>query len=152
VVEHLATACVARANAPNVQRAHIVAVARSQEVCEQAEIGIDYLDGQTLARVVISALVDYESEVVSLKHEANVDHGAALSAEKHACLGEEETAADGHIVPRLALHEAGACDCKHDACDDCGVDDKADYRRDLLPLLLVNLIGIVLRGAIGLQL
>jgi len=83
VVDTQAAASVARTNAAHVQGAHVVTMSGAQKVCQQREVGKDDLDGQALSRLVVSALIYDESEVISLQHEAKVDQDATLAAQKH---------------------------------------------------------------------
>ena len=78
---------VARAGAAHIKRACVVAMPRADEVGVNVEVSEADLKRKALPRVVVSASVRYQCEVVRLQHEAEVDENAEVAAEQHASLG-----------------------------------------------------------------
>ena len=74
-----------------MQSACAIAVPSPQEVRVEAEIGEHDLDGQRLAWLVISALVNDQCKVVALQHQAEEHEDAALATQQHAGLDQEES-------------------------------------------------------------
>ena len=89
VVHTLRAVDSSRADLAHLDSAHALAMSSAKEIQVHRKDCKEDLNGQGYAGAAISPLVDNQSEVVDLKHHAEVDQGTQPSSNEHSGFGEK---------------------------------------------------------------